>query len=594
MTFMKRTTFLLPLVLSAPLAVFAAENLPADVAPGQTTAAPAAPASPPPPDLVQPVPPRPDKIIGHRAHYDPAGRLLAWYEPATPGAAYDHVVRLASAFIKDSVPNDPKTGLPIYFVSCSFNGPQFSSEESFRAGQTWDDWMNNPACVFAGAIQSLAVDFHAYTGERAYIDLVRRMLDHQLEHGTTPAGWPWARVPYASADPGNPRFEGATRWENAGMRGDGLHGIEPDKVGELGVGYVKFFQLTEETKYLDAALHAADALAQHVLDMRPEGDDFADTQTHRSPWPFRVNARTGAVIDSYTANVIEPIRLFDELLRMRSRVALSPERVAAYERARLLAWNWLFSKNGPLISYVWNGYFEDVPSDPKLGNRVQNIPLETARYLLKNPRANVDVDRHVHALLAWVKAAFGEPGEPSINEQTWCYVPMGSHTARYASIHALMAERTGDARHRAEAEEHFNWATYCTATNGVVSVGPRWEGTWWSDGYSDYIRHFMEGLAAVPEWAPADENHLLRSSSVVQEIRYEPTRIAYRTFDDTGRERLRLTARPGTVTVNGRPVAEASTGAAPSDNAWAWRALPNGGGVLEVTRSGGRDVVINH
>ena len=132
------------------------------------------------------------------------------------------------------------------------------------------------------------------------------------------------------------------------------------------------------------------------------GGDFADTQAHVSPWPYRANARTGVVIDAYTANVIEPIRMFEELLRIRGRIGLSAERVTAYERARRLATNWLFSRNGPLVTAVWNGYFEDVPSDPKLGNRVQNIPMETIRHLLKHPPADVDVERHAVALLAWV------------------------------------------------------------------------------------------------------------------------------------------------------------------------------------------------
>lgn len=585
---MKRPpSFFLILVLLASTSS-AAEPLPGHVAPGQTDARSVTPA---PPDLIQPVAPPAAKIIGHVARRDAAGELLGWHRPEIPGASYDHVVRLAAEFIRDDVPNDPKTGLPLYFISCSFNGPQFSSEEAFKAGTTWDDWMNNPACTFAGAVQSLAVDYHAYTGEHAYIDLVRHMLDHQLEFGTTPADWPWARVPYASADPGNPVYQGATRWENAGMRGDGLHGIEPDKVGELGVGYLKFHQITEENKYLEAALHCADALAAHVKDVTVKGDDFSDARAHLSPWPYRVNARTGVMIDEYTANVVEPIRLFDELLRLRQQLDLADKRVAAYERARDLALRWLLSKGGPLVTGVWNGYFEDVPSDPKLGNRVQNIPLETARYFLKNPPAHLDVDRHVIALLTYVKSAFGEPGEPSINEQSWCYVPMGSHTARYASIHALMAERTGDARHKEEAYRHFNWATYCTATNGVVSVGPRWEGTWWSDGYSDYIKHFFEGLAAIPEWAPADQNHLLRSSSVVQKIAYQPAEIAYRTFDPDGVERLRLKTRPTRITLGGRTLNE-RTDAHSDAVGWSWQPLPQGGGVLDLRRTQSRDVKI--
>lgn len=563
-----------------------AQALPEGVAPGQT--APAKPAAAQP-DLAQKPATPADKILTHATQLDPSGKLLGWYRPDVPGASYDHVMKLASAFVKDQTPNDPKTGLPIYFISCSFNGPPYASEADFRAGKTWDDWMNNPACFFAGAVQSLAIDFHAYTGDHAYVDLVRRMLDHQLAQGTTPADWPWAQVPYASADPGNPHYEGATRWQNAGMRGDGPQGIEPDKIGELGVGYAKFYQLTEDKKYLEAALRSADALAAHVADRSVKGDDFAETHLDRSPWPYRVNARTDTVIDAYTANVIEPIRLFDELLRLRERVALSPERIAAYERARTLAWSWLLSRGGPMVTYVWNAYFEDVPSDPKQSNRVQIIPMETARYLLKHPPANVDVDRQTEALTHWVKAAFGEPGEPSINEQTWCYVPMASHTARYASVEALLYERTGDPRHKEEAYRHFNWATYSCTDTGVVSVGPRWTGTWWSDGYGDYIRHFMEGLAAIPEWAPADENHLLRSSSVVQQIQYEQNLISYRTYDAEGIERFRLVARPKTVETRGKNLSERKDLQSPG---WTWKPLVQGG-VLEIHRSGSKEVVIH-
>jgi hypothetical protein len=586
---MKHFRFLVLAGLSLPFVfTLRAQELPAGMAPGQTEAGKPAVAAP---DLAQKSTAPATKILTHDIQRDAAGGLLGWYRPDVPGAAYDRVVRLAAAFVRDGTPNDPKTGLPLYFISCSFNGPPYGTEADFRAGKTWDDWMNNPACFFAGAVQSLAVDFHAYTGDRSYIDLVRRMLDHQLEFGTTPAGWPWPLVPYASADPGNPRYEGATRWENAGMRGDGLHGIEPDKIGELGVGYAKFYQLTEETKYLEAALHCADALAAHVADVTMKGDDFAETKSDHSPWPYRVNARTGATIDPYTANVIEPIRLFDEVLRMGDRIALSADRTTAYQKARALAWSWLLSRNGPLISYVWNGYFEDVPSDPKLSNRVQIIPMETARYLLKASPPNVDVLRQSLALAAWVKAAFGEPGEPSINEQTWCYVPMASHTARYASIEALLYERTGDARHKEEAYRHFNWATYSCTDTGVVSVGPRWTGTWWSDGYGDYIRHFFEGLAAIPEWAPADQNHLLRSSSLIQEIKYEPTRIAYRAYDEAGRERLRLAARPKQVSVGKYTVTEHSAKQAAGPG-WTWKPLPEGGGVLDLERTGGREVTV--
>ena len=530
----------------------------------------------------------PDTILSHTVHLDEYGRILSWYRPDVPGAAFSHVAKLASEFIKTGTPVDPSTGKKIYFISCCFDGPHMNSETDFQAGKTWGDWMHNPACVFAGLTQSLVLDYRVYSGDNDYLDVVREMLDYQLTHGTTPGDWPWPNVPYASADPGDTVYVGAKRWEHDGMRGDGLHGIEPDKIGELGIAYLKFYEVTEEEKYLQAAIHCADALAQHVKDERPDPSPFSENQTVYSPWPFRVNARTGVVIDTYTSNVIEPIRLFDELLRIANKISLEGSRQEAYEQARQFARDWLFSLNGPMHTYVWNGYFEDVPGDPGRENRIQITPMETARYVLKHPALDTEARLHVPALLHYVSSAFATEGMDAIKEQTWCYEPMGSHTARYASINALWYEKTGEKHFKEEALRFFNLATYMTFDNGVVAVGPTWPGSWFSDGYGDYIRHFMEGLGAVPEWAPDDEDHLLRSSSVVQTISYTSGEIQYTTFDDEASEVLRITARPRSVSVNGSIIPERQH----LDQAgWTWTPLDRGG-VLRIRHDSGNDVKI--
>jgi hypothetical protein len=273
-----------------------------------------------------------------------------------------------------------------------------------------EDWMHNPACVFAGSVHSLALGYRVYSGDGSYIDLVRSMLDYQLENGTTPSGWEWEKVPYASADPFQRTYNGATRWERDGMRGDGLHGIEPDKVGELGYGYLLFYEITGEVKYLEAAIHCADALGGHVRDVLDNPSPFAETRTNISPWPFRVNARTGVIIDEYCSNVIEPVKLFDELIRIADRIGLESEKIQKYQRARDLAWKWLYSRNGPIITGVWNGYFEDIPNDPGQANRVQITPLETAKYLIRHPQLDPDMDKNVPALIHWVNSAFRTEG----------------------------------------------------------------------------------------------------------------------------------------------------------------------------------------
>jgi hypothetical protein len=177
----------------------------------------------------------------------------------------------------------------------------------------------------------------------------------------------------------------------------------------------------------------------------------------------------------------------------------------------------------------------------------------------------------------------------AIKEQTWCYEPMGSHTARYASICALWYERTGDPAFREEAFRHFNLATYMTDENGVVRVGPTWPGSWFSDGYGDYIRHFYEGMAAIPEWSPAGENHLLRSTSVVQSISYQPGKISYRTYDARSVETLSLAKKPRQVNQGGKtlkPVVDRKS------EGWIAKPLSNGNFRITVIHSESRDIEI--
>lgn len=515
-----------------------------------------------------------DSVLLHQLQRDKSGGTLAWYKPEVPGAAYAHINQLASDFLLNTCPIDATTGLPLYLVTCCFNKPTLTGSK-----YVGEEWPHNPACFYAGSVQSFAISQYTFTGDARLIELVRTMLDHQLEYGTTPAGWKWENVPYASADPFVKEYQGATRWEAEGFRGDGLHVIEPDKVGELGYGYLRFYQVTSDPKYLEAAMDCAKALAKHVRTMPVENSPFIEARTQKSPWPFRVNARTGVDISDYCSNALDPVKLFDELLLLRPRIGLDTSLVNSFQRARDIAWRWLYSRSGPMHTYIWNAYFEDIPNDPDRTNRHQLTPGEMAKYLISNPQQCPAIDRDVPALIAWIASVFKTEGYDAIKEQTWCYEPMGSHTARYGSICAMWYERTGDEKYKAEACRFLNFATYMTLPDGFVAVGPNWPGAWFSDGYSDYVRHFSDAMAAVPEWAPHNENHVLRSSSVVQNIDYKTDRIILRTFDNEGVLRVKLARKPREVIVGSKPLIVV------------WKPLP-GGVVADIVYSGSYNVEI--
>lgn len=515
-----------------------------------------------------------DTICSHKAIRDNNGKLLSWYKPEIPGAGYTHVVKLAAQFIKDC-PIEPTTKLKLYMVHADFDGPR--QNKDFYKGTSGSDWMPNPAYVFSGFVRSLALDYTAFSGDTSYIAIVRDCLNQMLSNGTTPPNWIWPNCPYASADARDSIYNGATKWEKEG-RGDGLYVIEPDKVGELGIAYLKFFELTGEEKYLTAAINCADALAKNVRNVSAPITKFSTDFSISSPWPFRVNAKTNKVKDDYCSNVVAPVKLFDELIRIKKRIHLENNKVSAYQKAGKEAWSWLFSKNGPMKTYIWNGYFEDVLSDKNRINRVQITPMETAHYILKHPEKDSNWRVDIPALLHWVVSVFGVKGLDAIREQTWCYEPMGSHTARYASVCALWYEKTGEDIYKDEAFRFFNCATYCCEDNGYVWTGPGWPTAWFSDSYGDYIQHFIEGLAAVPEWAPSDENHLLGSTSVVKKISYSPGEIEYLTYDDSSTEVLRLTSKPAFVKVNDVQLKE---GKNLDQEFWLWEKL-NKGGILRI------------
>lgn len=485
-----------------------------------------------------------EKLFWHEVRLDESGRLLAWSDADAP---YHEVVCRAWTAFKN-IPVQP-SGYKTYFIYPVFYGPRDNGKELFEGR----DWTHNPGSLFA-MLTDGALLYYAYSGDKEIIPLIRDMLDHYIANGSTAETDAWAGVPYASADGGNPMYRGATdsRYTHDPQylgRGDGVGFLEPDKVGELGLAYLRFYEFTLEDKYLQAARRCADALTEHVK----TGD-----QSH-SPWPFRVDAKTGKNIkEQYTSNTIGPIRLLDEMIRISRGDAES------YKKTRQTAWDWLMKY--PVQNNIWTQYFEDIYIYPDYRTNLnQYCPLETARYLLENPQSDPHWRQHAKSMIDWVQGFFAQDsttmaglpekgiqwGAEVISEQVNDMDKMTSHTARYASVLALWYEKTGDTEAKERAFRSFNWASYGCRQDGLVKTSlDEGTGYWFSDGYGDYMRHFQRGMAAVPQWAPAHEDHLLRSSSIVRSIKYDPDKIVYTTYDSTSREILKLAGRPKEILLN--------------------------------------------
>jgi len=513
----------------------------------------------------------------HSPVLDQQGKLLAWYEPGK-NLGYDRVLRLGWDFIEHKVPVDTRTrtGLKIYLINSVFDDDTLQGVY----------WQHNPAMVYAAFVDGL-VAWYPYSGDEEAIAAVRGMLDYQLAHGTTPADWNWASVPFATACDDQTEYGHCIQNLPAEFYG----GIETDKVSQLGTGYALFYELTGERKYLEAAVHCADALAKHV---RPGDDD-------NTPWPFRLDAKTGVTLarEEYGGDIASSARLFDELIRLNAGDA------AAYKAARETAWTWVLkhplNRNSKAWD-KWSGFFEDVPF--RADNVNQFLPDLTAYYILsRDDPASVDPAwlSHVGHLIDWVRLRFGRGpffGAWAIDEQgtpdgrgCCSRAGQGSHGGRWAAINALFAERSGDGQAREDAYRSMNYATYFAGSDGrIACCGADFhQPFWFSDGYADYLRHFSWTMGALPELAPIGESHILRSTSVIQKVSYSHNRIAYKTFDSTGTQVARLSFKPSKVKVGGSSLPERSDLKEPG---FTIESAAQGDYIVRIRQAGGNDVVI--
>jgi len=441
-----------------------------------------------------------EMLCDHEVVLDGQGRLLPW-------TSFDHIVRGSMEYIKDCPTAATKFGNDPWYLITS----KLTEKGAFNRNQ------NNQGSNVYYATETLS-KYYAYSGDRAAFDAVRRLVDRVLLYHT-PDDWAWPRVPRTQDNSPDGEY---TDEES-----------EPDKMCMVGSGYIRFYKLTGEKKFLEAAVGIARTIAKHA------GKGNAD----ESPLPFRVNLKTGEILDCYTANMVAAVGLFDDL------IALGHNEDGVFSEKRDALRQWVLDY--PVKNNRWSGYYEDVKMNHENFN--QQLPIETARYMMRREETSSDWKTIVPALITWTRNRFGQTkqfGATSIREQDTCFLEMSSHTARYASVVAQWYGISGNPADREEARASFALAAYSAFSKysqdgrAVNYVGIGYVSPWFSDSYFDYLPHILDGMAELPDMAPADEDHILGSTSTITDVVYSKNGITYRTFDPGGAETLRITFRP--------------------------------------------------
>lgn len=523
-----------------------------------------------------------EKLLYHTIRTDNGGHILPWYDD-DPGKSYDHVIGLVWNFW-DTMRVD-LNGIPYYMNH-----------------QVWRPDHNDPRGLGGGQIQMALSSWqllYRYTGNERVKENMKFLCDYYLSHSLSPSTAVWPDIPF----PYNTLVYSGT------YDGDMVIGkdfTQPDKAGSFGIELISLYKMTSherypnatEKRYLDAAIRIANTLAKQL---KP-GDE------NNSPLPFKVNAFTGelgklksntgdradAGLSSYTTNWSGTAQLFLELIKLKQGD------VPGYEKGLAAIISWM--KQYPMRNNKWGPFFEDIPgwSDTQIN------AMTWARFIMNHrtyfPEWKTDVQR----IIDWVYKTLGNDswkkyGVTVVNEQTAYQTPGNSHTSRQAADELLFGLLSGDHSRDMHAVRQLNWATYMVDTDGKNRY-PRDE-NWLTDGYGDYVRHYLRAFEALPSLATGD--HVLSSTSVIQHVEYygsinktlvpvvpdmdvNKVRVFYRAFDQSGAETIHVLRKPTSVLLNGKVVPESNQ---PGVEGFSWKTLSNGG-TLTVTRLNANTVTV--
>lgn len=325
--------------------------------------------------------------------------------------------------------------------------------------------------------------YYAYQGKKEprYLATARAMGDFLVNEGNTPDTGKYPRFTRSTGHVGALPLP-----SDCGSQADNPYEVQPDKGGIAGYALLRLHEETGEAKYLDQALQNARVLAANMQ----EGD-----ATH-SPWPFRVDYRTGTARGGVSANMSYILRLFDGLLAHGYAEFATP-------RARL--WNWIKTvqiPNARKDGALWAQFFEDYALP---ANRNSWSPLNLARYLLEKRGAlDPDWQQDAKTLIEFALRNFTSVrnGVPVCGEQDDDKDPWGGANSTYGAVLAMYCAATGSQEYKGLAYQALTFGLYATNDDGCpgqTALYPK-RGGWQEDAHTDKIHNYMDALAAFPEW----------------------------------------------------------------------------------------------
>lgn len=384
------------------------------------------------------------------------------------------------------------------------------------------------------------MDYYRYSGDPAAIALVTVTADTILAHCQTPPDHPWPRFLISVPEKGRP-------YGKANPRGM----IQLDITAEVGIGLLRAYQMVGKTEWLDAAKHWADLLATK-----------RSRELGLPPWNRYANPEDVALWteDQQTGGVAFILQFFEELIELGytgkdNAIVEARDAGRAYLRDVLLP-RWT-------VNDTWGRNYWDWP-DPV---QAENVTEFVVRYPMEHPECfpnwRADARNVLSLFLNRTSVAPGSKGD--VYSGAWAYPESSSCCGRslwygpleLANVYAQYGVLADSEWGRELGRRQVILATYDCHETGVVEDGldggPIVAGDWFKIAHPMALKYALAAIAWLPETlGAARENHIVRSTSVVQSVIYGKEWLFYATFAAPGRsvDVLRLAFRPKKVMVD--------------------------------------------
>jgi len=515
------------------------------------------------------------RYYAHPAVLDAQGVIAPWYRGLN--GQCDYRVRIAAETLK-RYPWTTLTNAIAEYPAYVFSGSWQVASNGVITPRDPKDWGNGDLSQRATSVLNGFVDYYRYTGDAAAIAHITYMADFLVDHCQTPADHPWPNLFISVPVKGKAFFKA----DPNGM-------IQLDLCASTGQGLLRAYQLTGNTRWFEAARNWGDLLAERC-NLDPNAD----------PWPRYANPESAPWKDNkQTGGVTMILGFLDELIRLghtgnNDRLLAARDAGRRYLREKLLpAW---------AVNDTWGRYFWD------WANPVQNCLTtpDAAAYLLNNrgefPNWRCDARNILTLFLNHTSVAPESRGD--VYSGAWAYPESSGCCGRslwYAPLDvaptvAQYAVAAGSSWARELAYRQMILQTYDTHETGVtednIDGGIIVNGDWLNIAHPMPLRFGLAAIGWLPEELGANrENHIVRSTAVVNSVRYGAGRIEYSTFNAPVEtvDVLRLAFAPKQITADGRALKRRGDLKA---NGYTLKRLPNGDDIVTIRHDGAKAVVV--